>query len=134
MEETPKKERASGTPRLHLHRLVQVGPSPRVDDCSHSLRGQNDQHYVGHSLTTKPSMDNADLRRGILSSHKVFGEQTIVLASYSLAFERVTAKTVGLLPDCMVPSHCRTEFSIRIRWTCWEGKWWTFAARERLWI
>lgn len=80
MEETPKKENASGTPRLHLHRLVQVGPSPRVDDCSHSLRGQNDQHYVGHSLTTNPVWTTPILEEEFSPSTRFLVNRQIVLA------------------------------------------------------
>lgn len=46
-----------------------------------------------------------DIRRGILCSHKVFGEKTAVLAGYSLvtlAFEHVASKTIGVSPDRIV--------------------------------
>ncbi|CAL5326721.1 hypothetical protein CsSME_00006237 [Camellia sinensis var. sinensis] len=52
-----------------------------------------------------PCMDNDDLRRGKPTSHKVFGEETAVLAGdalLSLAFEHVAAKTIGVSPDRVV--------------------------------
>ncbi|CAN8270172.1 unnamed protein product [Cochlearia groenlandica] len=48
-----------------------------------------------------PCMDNADLRRGKPTSHKVFGEDMAVLAGdalLALAFEHMTARSSGLVP------------------------------------
>ncbi|XP_059623085.1 geranylgeranyl pyrophosphate synthase 7, chloroplastic-like [Cornus florida] len=51
-----------------------------------------------------PCMDNDDLRRGKPTNHKVFGEETAVLAGdalLSLAFEHIAARTV-VSPDRVV--------------------------------
>ncbi|XP_041003370.1 geranylgeranyl pyrophosphate synthase, chloroplastic-like [Juglans microcarpa x Juglans regia] len=52
-----------------------------------------------------PCMDNDDLRRGKPTNHKVFGEETAVLAGdalLSLAFEHVAAKTTKVSPDRVI--------------------------------
>ncbi|KAJ8761243.1 hypothetical protein K2173_001299 [Erythroxylum novogranatense] len=52
-----------------------------------------------------PCMDNDDLRRGKPTNHKVFGEETAVLAGdalLSLAFEHVAAKTMNVSPERLV--------------------------------
>ncbi|KAL2521714.1 Heterodimeric geranylgeranyl pyrophosphate synthase large subunit 1 [Forsythia ovata] len=53
-----------------------------------------------------PCMDNDDLRRGKPTNHKVFGEETAILAGdalLSLAFEHVAAKTpTNVSPDRVV--------------------------------
>ncbi|XP_007033017.2 PREDICTED: geranylgeranyl pyrophosphate synthase, chloroplastic/chromoplastic [Theobroma cacao] len=53
-----------------------------------------------------PCMDNDDLRRGKPTNHKVFGEETAVLASdalLSLAFEHLASKTTeNISPDRVV--------------------------------
>ncbi|KAK6913542.1 Polyprenyl synthetase [Dillenia turbinata] len=49
-----------------------------------------------------PCMDNDDLRRGKPTNHKVYGEDTAILAGdalLSLSFEHVAARTTGVLPD-----------------------------------
>ncbi|EOA33076.1 hypothetical protein CARUB_v10016413mg [Capsella rubella] len=53
-----------------------------------------------------PCMDNADLRRGKPTSHKVFGENMAVLAGdalLALAFEHMTVRSSGLVvPERMI--------------------------------
>ncbi|XWS75576.1 hypothetical protein CRYUN_Cryun01aG0102400 [Craigia yunnanensis] len=52
-----------------------------------------------------PCMDNDDLRRGKPTNHKVFGEETAVLAGdalLSFAFEHIASKTINVLPDRVV--------------------------------
>ncbi|KAK6927846.1 Polyprenyl synthetase [Dillenia turbinata] len=52
-----------------------------------------------------PCMDNDDLRRGKPTSHKVYGEDTAVLAGdalLSLSFEHVAARTIGVSSDLVV--------------------------------
>ncbi|TMW83364.1 hypothetical protein EJD97_001923 [Solanum chilense] len=52
-----------------------------------------------------PCMDNDDLRRGKPTNHKVFGENTAVLAGdalLSLAFEHVATKTQNVAPQRVV--------------------------------
>ncbi|CAK7344063.1 unnamed protein product [Dovyalis caffra] len=52
-----------------------------------------------------PCMDNDDLRRGKPTSHKIFGEDTAVLAGdalLSLAFEHVARNTRNVSPDRVV--------------------------------
>ncbi|KAH0745214.1 hypothetical protein KY285_006871 [Solanum tuberosum] len=52
-----------------------------------------------------PCMDNDDLRRGKPTNHKVFGENTAVLAGdalLSLAFEHVATKTQNVTPQRVV--------------------------------
>lgn len=52
-----------------------------------------------------PCMDNDDLRRGNPTNHKVFGEETAILAGdalLSLAFEHVASKTRNVSPDRVV--------------------------------
>ncbi|KAL2498431.1 Heterodimeric geranylgeranyl pyrophosphate synthase large subunit 1 [Abeliophyllum distichum] len=49
-----------------------------------------------------PCMDNDDLRRGMPSNHKVFGEYVTVLAGSALisrAFEHIATTTVGVTPE-----------------------------------
>ncbi|KAF5202676.1 Geranylgeranyl pyrophosphate synthase protein [Thalictrum thalictroides] len=50
-------------------------------------------------------MDNDDLRRGKLTTHKVYGESIAVLAGdalIALAFEHIANATVGVTPDRIV--------------------------------
>ncbi|XP_042970279.1 geranylgeranyl pyrophosphate synthase, chloroplastic/chromoplastic-like [Carya illinoinensis] len=52
-----------------------------------------------------PCMDNDGLRRGKPTNHKVFGEETAVLAGdalLSLAFQHVAAKTTKVSPDRVI--------------------------------
>ncbi|KAF8378610.1 hypothetical protein HHK36_029958 [Tetracentron sinense] len=52
-----------------------------------------------------PCMDDDDLRRGKPTNHKVFGEETAVLAGdalLSLAFEHVASRTINVSPDRVV--------------------------------
>ncbi|KVI03169.1 geranylgeranyl pyrophosphate synthase 7, chloroplastic-like [Cynara cardunculus var. scolymus] len=52
-----------------------------------------------------PCMDNDDLRRGKPTNHKVYGEETAVLAGdalLSLAFEHLATRTVGVGPGRVV--------------------------------
>ncbi|WRX19763.1 Polyprenyl synthetase - like 3 [Theobroma cacao] len=52
-----------------------------------------------------PCMDNYDLRRGKPTNHKVFGEETAVLAGdalLSLAFEHIASNTRNISPDRVV--------------------------------
>lgn len=52
-----------------------------------------------------PCMDNDDLRRGLPTNHKVYGEETAVLAGdalLSLAFEHVAAMTENVEPQRVV--------------------------------
>lgn len=52
-----------------------------------------------------PCMDNDDLRRGKPTNHRVFGEETAVLAGdalLSLAFEYVAAKTTKVSPERVI--------------------------------
>ncbi|KAH9675494.1 Heterodimeric geranylgeranyl pyrophosphate synthase large subunit 1 [Citrus sinensis] len=52
-----------------------------------------------------PCMDNDDFRRGKPTNHKVFGEDTAILAGdalLSLAFEHVAAKSTEISPDRVV--------------------------------
>ncbi|KAK9115254.1 hypothetical protein Syun_022051 [Stephania yunnanensis] len=52
-----------------------------------------------------PCMDDDDYRRGKLTNHKAFGEETAVLAGdalLSLAFEHVAVCTAGVSPDRVV--------------------------------
>ena len=52
-----------------------------------------------------PCMDNDDLRRGKPTNHRVFGEETAVLAGdalLSLAFEYVAAKTTKVSPESVI--------------------------------
>ncbi|XVE78655.1 hypothetical protein DITRI_Ditri13aG0163900 [Diplodiscus trichospermus] len=52
-----------------------------------------------------PCMDNDDLRRGKPTNHKVFGEDTAILAGdalLSLAFEHVAERTRNVLPEKVV--------------------------------
>ncbi|KAK4482097.1 hypothetical protein RD792_011548 [Penstemon davidsonii] len=49
-----------------------------------------------------PCMDNDDLRRGQPTNHKVFGEETAILAGdalLALAFEHVASKSTNVSPD-----------------------------------
>ncbi|XP_038701796.1 geranylgeranyl pyrophosphate synthase, chloroplastic/chromoplastic-like [Tripterygium wilfordii] len=52
-----------------------------------------------------PCMDNDDLRRGKPTNHKVYGEETAILAGdalLSLAFEHVAARTLNVSPSRIV--------------------------------
>lgn len=52
-----------------------------------------------------PCMDNDDLRRGKPTNHKVYGDDTAVLAGdalLSLAFEHLATRSVGVEPDRVV--------------------------------
>lgn len=52
-----------------------------------------------------PCMDNDDLRRGKPTNHKVFGEDTAILAGdalLSLAFEHIATKTINVSPERVV--------------------------------
>ncbi|KAI3699204.1 hypothetical protein L2E82_43332 [Cichorium intybus] len=52
-----------------------------------------------------PCMDNDDLRRGKPTNHKVYGEETAVLAGdalLSLAFEHLATRTIGVGPGRVV--------------------------------
>ncbi|KAG6419399.1 hypothetical protein SASPL_121620 [Salvia splendens] len=52
-----------------------------------------------------PCMDNDDLRRGRLTSHKAFGEAVAVLAGdalLSLSFEHIASATPSVAPDRVV--------------------------------
>ncbi|KAL8265938.1 hypothetical protein R6Q59_003282 [Mikania micrantha] len=52
-----------------------------------------------------PCMDNDDLRRGKPTNHKVYGDDTAVLAGdalLSLAFEHLATRTIGVGPDRVV--------------------------------
>ncbi|XP_071703387.1 geranylgeranyl pyrophosphate synthase 7, chloroplastic-like [Rutidosis leptorrhynchoides] len=52
-----------------------------------------------------PCMDNDDLRRGKPTNHKVYGDDTAVLAGdalLSLAFEHLASRTVGVAPERVV--------------------------------
>ncbi|XVF20616.1 hypothetical protein REPUB_Repub12eG0016300 [Reevesia pubescens] len=62
-----------------------------------------------------PCMDNDDLRRGKPTNHKVFGEETAVLAGdalLSLAVEHIASKTRNVSPDRLVRAFAELSSAI----------------------
>ncbi|KAK4482095.1 hypothetical protein RD792_011546 [Penstemon davidsonii] len=59
-------------------------------------------HTMSLTHDDLPCMDNDDIRRGQPTNHKVFGEETTILASgalLALAFELVASKSTNVSPD-----------------------------------